>query len=152
TEQGGVVLETTLLNRAKNRLHIQFSVKDTGIGINSDAIDKIFQSFEQGEEGITKRFGGTGLGLAIVKRLVSLHKGHIYAHSELGKGSEFVFQCWFDEADSVAAPKSDKKQYTDLPPLHNVSVLLAEDNELNSFMVTHMLKTWGIAVDVVKNG
>src|SRR5690606_29777526 len=74
------------------------------------------------------------------------------AYSELGKGSEFVFQCWFDEADSDAAPKSEKKQYTDMPTLHDVHVLLAEDNELNSFMVTHMLKTWGITVDAVKNG
>lgn len=152
TENGSVVLETKLLNHTQQRLHIQFSVKDTGIGINSNAIDKIFQSFEQGEEGITKRFGGTGLGLAIVKRLVSLYQGQIHAYSELGKGSEFVFQCWFDEADSDAAPKSDKKQYTDLPALNDVNVLLAEDNELNSFMVTHMLKTWGITVDAVKNG
>ena len=152
TEQGSVILETKLLNRVQQRLHIQFSVKDTGIGINSNAIDKIFQSFEQGEEGITKRFGGTGLGLAIVKRLVVLHQGQIHAYSELGKGSEFVFQCWFDEADSDAAPKSDKKQYTDMPALNDVNVLLAEDNELNSFMVTHMLKTWGITVDTVKNG
>src|SRR5690606_1714744 len=152
TEQGGVILEIKLLNRAQQRLHIQFSVRDTGIGINSNAIDKIFQSFEQGEEGITKRFGGTGLGLAIVKRLVNLHQGQIHAYSELGKGSEFVFQCWFDEESSEAIPKSEKKQYTDLPPLTDVHILLAEDNELNSFMVTHMLNTWGITVDTVKNG
>lgn len=152
TENGGVTLETKLLKRSEQRVHIQFSVKDTGIGIASDAIDKIFQSFEQGEEGITKRFGGTGLGLAIVKRLVNLHQGQIHAYSELGQGSEFVFQCWFDEEDSEAAPKSDKKQYTDLPPLTGVHILLAEDNELNSFMVTHMLNTWGITVDSVKNG
>src|SRR5690606_23533484 len=68
TENGRVTLETKLLKRSDHRAHIQFSVKDTGIGIASNAIDKIFQSFEQGEEGITKRFGGTGLGLAIVKR------------------------------------------------------------------------------------
>ncbi len=152
TEQGNVTLETKLLNRAQQRAHIQFSVKDTGIGINSGAIDKIFQSFEQGEEGITKRFGGTGLGLAIVKRLVILHQGQIHAYSELGKGSEFVFQCWFDEADSETAPESTKKQYTDMPALSDVNILLAEDNELNSFMVTHMLKTWGMTVDTVKNG
>ena len=152
TEQGSVTLETKLLKRSKQRVQIQFSVKDTGIGISSDAIDKIFQSFEQGEEGITKRFGGTGLGLAIVKRLVNLHQGQIHAYSELGQGSEFVFQCWFDEENSEAAPKSEKKQYTDLPPLEDVCILLAEDNELNSFMVTHMLNTWGIKVDTVKNG
>lgn len=152
TEEGSVTLETKLLKRSKQRVHIQFSVKDTGIGINSNAIDKIFHSFEQGEEGITKRFGGTGLGLAIVKRLVNLHQGQIHAYSELGMGSEFVFQCWFDEEASEAAPKSDKKQYTDLPMLDGIRILLAEDNELNSFMVTHMLNTWGITVDTVKNG
>ncbi|MGK6352135.1 response regulator [Parapedobacter sp. DT-150] len=152
TEKGSVTLKTTLLKRVKQRVHIQFSIKDTGIGISRNAIDKIFQSFEQGEEGITKRFGGTGLGLAIVKRLVSLYQGQIHANSELGEGSEFVFQCWFDEEDSEATPKSDKKQYTDLPPLEHVHILLAEDNELNSFMVKHMLTTWGITVDVVKNG
>lgn len=152
TEEGSVTLETKLLKREKQRVHIQFSVTDTGIGINSSAIDKIFQSFEQGEEGITKRFGGTGLGLAIVKRLVNLYQGQIHAYSELGKGSEFVFQCWFDEENSDTAPKSDKKQYTDLPLLNDVRILLAEDNELNSFMVTHMLNTWGITVDSVKNG
>ncbi len=152
TEQGSVRLQTTLLERAKQRVHIRFSVKDTGIGINANAIDKIFQSFEQGEEGITKRFGGTGLGLAIVKRLVNLHQGQIHAHSKLGKGSEFIFQCWFEEEAPEAAPKSEKKQYTDLPQLSDIHILLAEDNELNSFMVTHMLNTWGITVDAVKNG
>ncbi|WP_257669056.1 response regulator [Parapedobacter tibetensis] len=152
TEKGSVCLETKLIKRSKQRVHIQFSVKDTGIGISSNALDKIFQSFEQGEEGITKRFGGTGLGLAIVKRLVNLHQGQIHAHSELGKGSEFIFQCWFDEEASEMMPKSDRKQYTDLPLLNDVRVLLAEDNDLNSFMVTHMLNTWGITVDTVKNG
>lgn len=152
TEKGHVTLETKVLNRSKRRVHLQFSVKDTGIGIASNALDKIFQSFEQGEEGITKRFGGTGLGLAIVKRLVNLYQGQIHAYSELGKGSEFVFQCWFDEENSEATPKSEKKQYTDLQPLVGIHILLAEDNELNSFMVTHMLNTWGITVDAVKNG
>ncbi|GGC20034.1 hypothetical protein GCM10011386_09890 [Parapedobacter defluvii] len=152
TEKGSVTLEAKLLKRSKHRAHIQFSVKDTGIGITDSALDKIFQSFEQGEEGITKRFGGTGLGLAIVKRLVNLHQGQIHAYSELGKGSEFVFQCWFDEESSEATPKSEKRQYTDLPPLTDIRILLAEDNELNSFMVTHMLNTWGITVDTVKNG
>jgi Signal transduction histidine kinase len=152
TDEGSVTLETKLLKRTKHRVYIQFTVRDTGIGISHNAIDKIFQSFEQGEEGITKRFGGTGLGLAIVKRLVNLHQGQIHAYSELGKGSEFVFQCWFDEESADAMPKSDKKQYVDMPPLQGVHVLLAEDNELNSFMINHMLKMWGITVDIVKNG
>lgn len=152
TEKGGVTLTIKLLKRAKQRVYIQFSVKDTGIGISSNAIDKIFQSFEQGEEGITKHFGGTGLGLAIVKRLVNLHQGQIHASSEMGKGSEFVFQCWFDEEDTEASPMSEKKPYTGMAPLKDIRVLLAEDNELNSFMVTHMLHTWGVAVDAVKNG
>ncbi len=152
TEKGSVTLAIKLLKREEQRVHLQFSVKDTGIGIAGNAIDKIFQSFEQGEEGITKRFGGTGLGLAIVKRLVNLHQGQIQAYSELGKGSEFVFRCWFDEEASESAPKSEKKQYTDMPTLNDIHILLAEDNELNSFMVTHMLSTWGIQVDSVKNG
>jgi len=152
TEKGSVTLEARLLKRTEQQVHIQFSVKDTGIGIPSHAIDKIFQSFEQGEEGITKRFGGTGLGLAIVKRLVNLYRGQIHAYSELGRGSEFVFQCWFDEDTAETAPKKDRKQYTDMTPLSDVHVLLAEDNELNSFMVSHMLNTWGIKVDSAKNG
>jgi signal transduction histidine kinase len=152
TDQGNVSLTISILESVKEKIHLQFAVKDSGIGIQKDALDKIFQSFEQGEESITKRFGGTGLGLSIVKRLAHLHKGEIHAFSELGKGSEFVFKCWFKIADEENEPKSDKKQYSDLSKLVNVHVLLAEDNELNSYMLTHMLHSWGITVDNVKNG
>lgn len=138
----------------KDDIHkIKFSVSDTGIGIKPDSVDKIFLAFEQGDDGITKKFGGTGLGLAIVKRLAELLDGEVHAKSIYGQGSEFSFIVDVKAAENTIKIKRETNlPYSQFPKLDDINILVAEDNELNSFMLAHMLQTWNCKVTVVKNG
>ncbi|MGJ1364495.1 response regulator [Sphingobacterium spiritivorum] len=153
TEKGKVTLSIKILEVKDNSYFIRFSVKDTGIGIRAESLNKIFLAFEQADDGITKKFGGTGLGLAIVKRLADLFNGSVDAASVYNEGSEFSFQCWFEKTESYDVTDSKIEQlYTQLPKFERLIVLIAEDNDLNSFMLSHILKSWDCEVDIVKNG
>lgn len=91
TEKGVVVLEIKKIFHLNKIISLSFSVRDTGIGIAADKLDKIFESFSQAEVSTTRRFGGTGLGLAICHRLIKLMGGNLSVSSEVGKGSIFSF-------------------------------------------------------------
>lgn len=153
TEKGRIDLSVRLLDTDAARYKLRFSVKDTGIGIKAGAVDKVFLAFEQADDGITKKFGGTGLGLAIVKRLADLLAGDVGANSVYGKGSEFYYEGWFEPAN-LKQERTDSvlPTYNSFPKLADLQVLIAEDNELNSFMLAHMLRSWNCQVDIVKNG
>lgn len=153
TDHGSIEFSVNTIKQNNNKHTIAFAVKDTGIGIKAESVEKIFQEFEQGDDRITKKFGGTGLGLAIVKRLAKLLDGEVKAESNYGHGSVFTF---IVEMEEVIAEKMDEKkenlQYTQLPKLSNLNTLVAEDNDLNSFMLAHMLRKWECNVTIVKNG
>lgn len=153
TESGTITLKAEVLAQSQEESTVRMTVTDTGIGIKPDAIDKIFLAFEQADDGITKKFGGTGLGLAIVKRLADLLNGTVEASSVYGEGSAFSFQATFEHAkDFPREEKMDKKVFSKLDKFENLRILIAEDNDLNSFMLAHMLESWGCKVDNVKNG
>ncbi|WP_437920893.1 response regulator [Sphingobacterium sp. LRF_L2] len=153
TESGNITLKVAVLEKTLHAVTAQFTVIDTGIGIKPEAIEKIFLAFEQGDDGITKKFGGTGLGLAIVKRLADLLNGKVEAKSTYGDGSAFSFQATFEQTEELPPEeKIDKKVFSTLEKFDNLTILIAEDNDLNSFMLAHMLESWGCHVDIVKNG
>ncbi len=135
---------------------IHFAIKDTGIGIPADKMDRLFQSFSQVDASTTRRYGGTGLGLAITKRLVELMGGRIWAESEIGKGSTFHFTIVSEAAakrpsvPEIKAPQSGIRPEGDLSrPLR---ILLAEDNEINQKVALKMLKKIGYRADIAANG
>ncbi|WP_159637369.1 response regulator [Sphingobacterium composti Ten et al. 2007 non Yoo et al. 2007] len=152
TDTGTVEFIVDVLATHENSHKIRFAVKDTGIGIKAEAVEKIFQEFEQGDDRITKKFGGTGLGLAIVKRLAKLLNGEVLAESNYGEGSTFSFIVDIKEVVEESISKKEELVYTQLTPLSQLKVLIAEDNDLNSFMLAHMLRTWKCDVTIVKNG
>lgn len=153
TERGKITLAVQVLEVKDDNHKIKFSVSDTGIGIKPGSVDKIFLAFEQGDDGITKKFGGTGLGLAIVKRLSELLQGEVHAQSVYGDGSEFSFIVDIKEVKDKAQIKREiNLPYSQFPKLEGFNVLVAEDNELNSFMLAHILQAWNCKVTVVKNG
>jgi signal transduction histidine kinase len=86
TRQGRVEVAVDLLDEM-----LRFRVSDTGIGISREQIDKLFTEFQQADATIAREFGGTGLGLSITRRFVEMHEGHVWATSEIGKGSTFSF-------------------------------------------------------------
>jgi PAS domain S-box-containing protein len=91
TPSGEVVLEVCCVGRQDGRALVHFEVRDTGIGIPEQSLDRLFQPFTQADSSTTRRFGGTGLGLSIVRKLVEMMGGQVGAHSQPGKGSTFWF-------------------------------------------------------------
>jgi len=133
---------------AKGRNMIRFSVEDTGIGIEPDALPRLFQKFEQADATTTRRYGGTGLGLAICRQLVELMGGEIQVASTPGVGSTFSFV--LPLADGVQPPVVE--QVPREPHTHRLRVLCAEDYPTNQIIVRMMLEELGHQVDVVENG
>ncbi|KAF9432193.1 histidine kinase osmosensor [Entomortierella beljakovae] len=96
TTEGSVVLDCVCKNKTDNAVELQFCVSDTGIGIQSDKIEVVFDTFCQADGSTTRKYGGTGLGLSISKRLVSLMGGELWVNSTFGKGSQFFFTVRFN--------------------------------------------------------
>jgi CheY-like chemotaxis protein len=133
---------------AMQRNMVRFSVEDTGIGIEPEALPRLFQKFEQADATTTRRYGGTGLGLAICRQLVELMGGSIGAASTPGKGSTFSFV--LPLADGVQPPVV--AQAPREPHTHRLRVLCAEDYPTNQIIVRMLLEELGHQVDVVENG
>jgi signal transduction histidine kinase/ActR/RegA family two-component response regulator len=141
-------------DRKDGKALIEFTVKDTGIGISQEAMAAIFQPFEQGAAGITMRYGGTGLGLTISRHIVHLMGGNIAVKSELGKGSEFSFEIWLRETESKIREEAHPEETCCDPKdrFKGKRLLLVDDVDLNRKIVKAMLKVTGIDVDEAEDG
>jgi PAS domain S-box-containing protein len=120
------------------RLH--FAVRDTGIGIPEDRMERLFESFSQVDPSTTRRYGGTGLGLAISKRLAEQMGGTMWAESKAGEGSTFHFTI---EAESAAAPVRAYER-GGAPQLERRRVLIVDDNATNRHILTRQTQSWGM--------
>lgn len=150
TDVGSITLKLSMVDAEESKIKLKFSVIDSGIGIPPDKLDRIFESFEQADDDTDHKYGGTGLGLSIVKKLVELKGGEIKVTSECGKGSTFSFTNWYE----IAANQKQTVRInpTDLAKFDNVSVLVAEDNTINQFMIKKILTSWNLKVTIVENG
>ena len=127
-----------------------FSVKDTGVGIDHENLEAIFQPFEQEHSGVSRKYGGTGLGLSISRSIVRLFGGDITVNSEPGKGSEFSFSIWLRECKS-AEPMEEK--ITDAAgKFTDKRLLLVDDVEINRMIVASLLEKTGISIDEAGDG
>ncbi|GAB2987589.1 hypothetical protein GCM10027049_29490 [Mucilaginibacter puniceus] len=147
TQTGHVDIIVKKITGNKQYDELLFKVSDTGMGINSDYMEHIFDSFSQPKSITTKKQGGSGLGLAIVKKLVSLHNSTIMVDSTVGKGSSFYFTVKLKKA--AVADKVSLK-FTD--NLEGKTVLLADDNLINAMVITKLLGNWKMATHHAKNG
>jgi PAS domain S-box-containing protein len=156
TDKGEVLVAVSGRKLEGNNHEIHFAIKDTGIGIPSDKVSRLFQPFSQVDASTTRKYGGTGLGLVISKKLVELMGGRIWAESEMGKGSTFHFTI-IAEATTlkpVSSRTNALQPQTDMilgqsPALR---VLLAEDNPVNQKVALQMLRKIGYEADVAANG
>ncbi len=150
TDQGWIRLTLTHESAPDGRIKLSFRVSDSGIGIASDAIDRMFQEFTQMDGSISRQFGGSGLGLAICRRLVELMGGTITAESKPRKGSTFTFDAMVKPA-KVALPARTVAGAGPLPK-PEIRCLLAEDDPTNRIVAVRMLERLGYQTDVVRNG
>jgi len=129
---------------------VEFMIRDTGIGIRQDAVDVLFQPFEQGDNKISRNSGGTGLGLAISSNIVRLFGGYINVNSAPGEGSEFSFCIWLREAESDLPKDVILSDITG--KLTNKRALLVDDVEINRMIVISMLEGTGLSIDEADDG
>ncbi|MEA3552932.1 MAG: response regulator, partial [Campylobacterota bacterium] len=153
TPKGGdIIFEISLCQDKQN---IEFSISDTGIGIDSSNHQKVFELFSQAESTTTKKFGGTGLGLSICSKLVNLLDGDIGVVSELGKGSKFYFTLPivdFDENKVVLHEKKVKEKIKKITSKFDNHILLVEDNKTNQQFMSILLKKYGLTFDIANDG
>ncbi len=150
TEKGGITLSVSESSpSARGVVKVTFSIKDTGIGISEENIGKIFNSFEQADEKIVRRYGGTGLGLSISSSLAELMGGKLEVKSKLGTGSEFFFTIPMKVTAKETANENKKNSETDLS---SKRLLIAEDDELNREIIKTLLEKEKISVELAENG
>jgi len=145
TQGGEVVIDVSMVGEQDGAALVHFEVRDTGIGVARDQIDRLFQPFTQADSSTTRRFGGTGLGLSIVRKLVEMMGGRAGAQSEQGKGSTF----WFTLPMRVAAAGEVERLCEG--PVFGRRVLLVDDNETNRRVLSGQMAQAGYEVETASS-
>jgi two-component system sensor histidine kinase/response regulator len=145
THKGHVLVGIREQSRVGGTTTLHVNVSDTGIGIQADKHEAIFEAFCQADGSTTRRFGGTGLGLTISATLVQLMKGRLWVESEPGVGSTFHFTVVLEVTDPVEELPSPA-----LPPA--LRVLIVDDNEVNRRVLSKQISGWGLAAVAVAGG
>ncbi len=156
TDKGSVTLDVKLVDEEDGKALVHFTVHDTGIGIESFKIDKLFEPFEQAGSQISKIYGGTGLGLSISRSIINLLGGDIKLTSEYGEYSQFDFAIWFETGNPLpkgaAAGKVEAKIEDDISQMYGKHVLIADDVELNRIVLREILKPYKFVIEEVSDG
>ena len=153
TNEGEVVMKILQQKESDRLVTINFSIKDTGIGIPADKLEHIFENFTQASSSTTRNYGGTGLGLAITRQLLELQNSSIQVKSTINKGSVFYFTLSFGKGEKASIGlKKEHNQKSGFPSLNGMKVLLVEDNKINQIVARKFLTKWDIAIDIADNG
>lgn len=149
TKKGKVTLSLSLENK-DNNVFLKLEVKDTGIGIPEEYLDKIFEKFVQVDVNLQEQYKGTGLGLSIVKRLVELFKGSISVESKIREGSKFTVLFPHIPADEIVISEQIKENSNS--KLQNLNILVVEDNKINQMVTQKLLEKNGHNFQIAENG
>ena len=164
TQKGSVQVEVRLKGQRKNGLNInenfelEFEVRDTGIGIAKEKQETIFDSFQQVDSSVSRRFGGVGLGLAITKKLLELMRGNIKVESEEGMGSIFSFFITTKKVlpdPQLHGPNGNRVSHgfnETLGKKYPIRIMVAEDNLINQTVIEGILEKMGFKIALVENG
>jgi len=140
TSEGEILVRVRKIAEGTDRVKLQFTVQDTGIGIPPDRLHRLFKAFSQVDASTTRKYGGTGLGLAICKRLSELMGGKIWVESEVGKGSAFHFSIQTRIGDPVPLPIQVDARALEM--LKGKRVLIVDDNRTNRRILQRQCEHW----------
>ncbi len=146
TEKGEVAVSVTLDGETDTDVTVRITVRDTGIGIPADRINKLYQSFSQGDASTTRKYGGTGLGLVISKQLLELMGGQIGVESEEGKGSTFWFTVVLEKQ-----PYDQQQEPIELGNMENQRVLVVDGRDTNRHIFRKYLESWHFQVEEARS-
>jgi signal transduction histidine kinase len=166
TPEGGTIwLRVKRLADTDGMCRLRLEVQDTGIGIAQEQQTRLFKSFEQADNSISRKYGGTGLGLVISKRIIEMMRGRIWIESEIGHGANFIFEIEAgvgsgdeDETagiagtDAMESPSADMQEETGNDIFTGKHILLAEDMEINREIVLALLEPTQAEIDCAENG
>lgn len=147
TEVGEVVVSAKVIENKEDDYKIQFSVKDTGIGLSEEERDRLFKRFSQSDDSITRKYGGTGLGLSISRDLVENMDGTIWVESEKGKGSTFFFELHLDSEEG-----SENEQLGIIHTLGKLKAFIVDDNTTSIDVIKMYCEAYGISVEYALSG
>jgi signal transduction histidine kinase/CheY-like chemotaxis protein/purine-cytosine permease-like protein len=147
TEHGEIIVSIKCLKEENEKVELEFSVKDTGIGLTEKQIGKLFQSFSQADTSTSRKFGGTGLGLTISKKLVEMMDGGIRVESQPGEGSSFIFTGTFG-----LSTEQKKKRLITSDDLKGKKVLIVDDNVAAQEILEDALQSFSLDVVVASSG
>ena len=156
TAAGEIVLRVRVTRENDAGVRLRFDLRDTGIGIDAAARQRLFCAFSQADESTARRFGGTGLGLTIARQLIDLMHGEIDVESEPGKGSTFWFTAEFGKQPAVAegavAATAGRQPSWTLARLAGASVLIVDDNATLRDLLGERLRAWGLEAEGAEDG
>ena len=153
TATGRVEVRISLHSREELGTCVAIEVEDTGIGMSSEALERLFKPFSQADASVSRKFGGTGLGLAISRQLVELMNGEISVSSREGQGTTFKLRIWLDQGNGAEQPASVPDSQAALPAHYrDARVLVADDQPLNREIVESLLAAVGIAPCQAEDG
>lgn len=147
TESGEIVVSVKVKDKQSSKCTLEFCVRDTGIGMTTEQVGKLFQSFSQADTSTTRKYGGTGLGLAICKRLSEIMAGKVWAESTLGEGSRFFFSI-----ESEIAKEENFNKLTLPTDLNSMRVLVVDDNASAREAMFNILLSFGFRPDSASSG
>jgi len=148
TNKGEIFISVKTVEQESKNLELQFSIRDTGIGIPADKLNKLFKAFSQVDSSTTRKYGGTGLGLAISEKLVKLMGGEITVESEVGVGTTFSFTI-----KSKAGQKAQRNYvHLNLNGLNGKRILVVDDNATNRDILETQLKQWKLVPVLAESG
>jgi len=153
TEKGEIAIGVSVKEKNEEYIVIELLFKDTGIGISPQKISNIFDIFSQAECDTTRKYGGTGLGLNISKKLVEKQNGTIVVESTIGEGTQFLLNIPYKISKGTnEMKKSNNIQKNELILNPSLNILIAEDNDINRFIIEKMLRDWGVKMDFATTG
>ncbi len=152
TKNGKVSIVARLQSLHEQKAVLFFEIIDTGIGIPSEKLETVFESFSQGSTEINRKYGGTGLGLTIVKKLLKILGSEIYLKSNVGEGSCFSFELTLTANHDQIIVEEKKEIFFDISKIKGKNILIVEDNKINQMITRRMLENRDILCEVIDNG